>query len=416
MASDIIMLTNGPGELLTWVCPVFDELRNSDRDYRFSLVLLPCLFAGGKEATIAKERLGIDRIIKAKQIYKFLLHPHSFVDEEWYSSGVVIGLGGDPFFSWMVAKRLKFKLLVYSERPFWLSFLADSVAIQNPSRRSLKRATKVGPLLLSAIDKSPGTKKSPWPEEPNNKPVKKIALLPGSKPIKLKLLIPCALVVADILKQKVENYSLCMFMAPGTSISDLKYYASSENSFFAHLNLTKPSIQKNADNEYFLLTSNRAPISLCFDFPAYASLQKADLALTAVGTITDELGFLNVPMLVMTPCQAYNYGLKSERYPIPGLIGLMVRIPIIGKFLTSLLYFAITAFSKPMAWPNIRLNKEVVPEIWEGLSPAETADKLIQLLYDEHRLKEMKRELLNLKAVPNPAGEIRRLVDGLLFP
>ena len=54
---DILILSNGPGEVTTWVRPVVKALReklgHNREQVRISVVLSPCPNASGKEAAIA---------------------------------------------------------------------------------------------------------------------------------------------------------------------------------------------------------------------------------------------------------------------------------------------------------------------------------------------------------------------------
>ncbi|MGV0029477.1 lipid-A-disaccharide synthase, partial [Phormidesmis priestleyi ANT.L61.2] len=55
---DILILSNGPGEVTTWVRPVVRALRQQLGDdhslVRISVILSPCPNATGKEAAIAR--------------------------------------------------------------------------------------------------------------------------------------------------------------------------------------------------------------------------------------------------------------------------------------------------------------------------------------------------------------------------
>ena len=66
---DILILSNGPGEITTWVRPVVKALRNKlghDRNnIRISVVLSPCSNASGKEADIALSYPEVDRVQSA---------------------------------------------------------------------------------------------------------------------------------------------------------------------------------------------------------------------------------------------------------------------------------------------------------------------------------------------------------------
>ncbi|MHC5827043.1 MAG: lipid-A-disaccharide synthase, partial [Nostoc sp.] len=63
---DILILSNGPGEVTTWVRPVVKALRQElgdDRSVvRISVVLSPCSNASGKEAAIALSYPEVDRV------------------------------------------------------------------------------------------------------------------------------------------------------------------------------------------------------------------------------------------------------------------------------------------------------------------------------------------------------------------
>ena len=54
MADDLVLVSNGPGELYTWVRPVLAELRRQAPERRVSISLIPCQFASGHETKIAE--------------------------------------------------------------------------------------------------------------------------------------------------------------------------------------------------------------------------------------------------------------------------------------------------------------------------------------------------------------------------
>ena len=86
------------------------------------------------------------------------------------------------------------------------------------------------------------------------------------------------------------------------------------------------------------------------------------MAICTVGTVTKELGDLGVPMIVLTPYMLASHKLyEFDKWD--GLMGLVTKIPFVGKY-------AIKAFSKwalktpkLLAWPNRDRNQELVPEI-----------------------------------------------------
>ena len=108
----VVIVSNGPGELTTWVNPVVDELNKIKKsvydhnklDFTLRLVLVPCPNATGKEFLVANSWNKFELITKAESFWKLLIRPSSFAN--WPKKGVVIFLGGDQFWSVLLAKRL----------------------------------------------------------------------------------------------------------------------------------------------------------------------------------------------------------------------------------------------------------------------------------------------------------------------
>ncbi len=117
---DILILSNGPGELTTWVRPVVMELRQQLPQARLSLVLSPCPHASGQEVKMAQEFIKIDRVQDPDFFLAFLLTGQTEEAWDWAKRGVVLFLGGDQFFAVCIAQRLRYRLVVYAEhQPRW---------------------------------------------------------------------------------------------------------------------------------------------------------------------------------------------------------------------------------------------------------------------------------------------------------
>ncbi len=125
--TDILILSNGPGELTTWVYPFLKALEQSWRSLetptktRISIALSPCPNASGQEAQLAKSFPNIDRVLPQEQFFDFLLWGRT-PNWQWSKQGIVIFLGGDQFFAVAIAKRLGYKTLIYAEweaRWYW---------------------------------------------------------------------------------------------------------------------------------------------------------------------------------------------------------------------------------------------------------------------------------------------------------
>ena len=88
---DILILSNGPGELSTWVRPVVRQLQQRlglglgthPEHLRVSIVLSPCPNASGMEAEIARNNPGIDRVQAAQDFFPFLLFGKTAQNWDW---------------------------------------------------------------------------------------------------------------------------------------------------------------------------------------------------------------------------------------------------------------------------------------------------------------------------------------------
>ena len=84
----VVIISNGPGELATWVSPVVNELNKINQsqydkdklDFCLRLVLVPCPNATGKEFLVANSWNKFDLITKSKSFWKLLIKPHSFAN------------------------------------------------------------------------------------------------------------------------------------------------------------------------------------------------------------------------------------------------------------------------------------------------------------------------------------------------
>ena len=120
----VVIVSNGPGELSTWVRPVVDALNkinesliNNDKlNFTLRLVLVPCPNATGNEFTLAKSWNKFELITKSNNFWKLLIKPFSFAN--WPKKGIVIFLGGDQIWSILLAKRLGYINITYAE---WIS-------------------------------------------------------------------------------------------------------------------------------------------------------------------------------------------------------------------------------------------------------------------------------------------------------
>jgi hypothetical protein len=148
---DILILSNGPGEVTTWVRPVVAALRQrfNSEAARISVILSPCPNAGGREAEIALAYPGVDRAQAAEHFWSFLLQGRTADRWDWSKQGIVIFLGGDQIFPVLIGRRMGYRTLVYAEwEARWLPWIDRFALNQNhrsrrPNPRSLSSAARI---------------------------------------------------------------------------------------------------------------------------------------------------------------------------------------------------------------------------------------------------------------------------------
>ena len=94
----IVFVSNGPGELATWVRPLAEQLhrtlqlrpRAPQSLISLRLVLVPCPNATGEEAEAAARWGQFDRITPARGFWPLLLNPRR--EGPWAAQGVVVFL------------------------------------------------------------------------------------------------------------------------------------------------------------------------------------------------------------------------------------------------------------------------------------------------------------------------------------
>ena len=255
----VVIVSNGPGELATWVRPVVDELSKKNKsldstdkiDFSLRLVLVPCPNATGNEFLVAKSWNKFELITKSHSFWKLLLRPYSFAN--WPKKGIVIFLGGDQFWGILLAKRLGYINITYAEWisrwPQWTNEIAAmNVKVKEliPKRYQYK-CQIIGDLMADIKLNSEMSLK--------NKEKHHIALLPGSKKAKLSVGVPFFLEIADHIAAENQNINLIIPIAPTTDESEYLFFQSERNPIAKYYSSKIKKIKKIKDS--------------CFDYKIY---------------------------------------------------------------------------------------------------------------------------------------------------
>ena len=406
--TDILILSNAPGELTTWVYPVLRELgkRSEIVNFRISIVLSPCAHASGNEANIAQNFPNVDRVLAPEHFFDFLIWHRTPNGWDWNQDGIVIFLGGDQIFPIIIGKRLGYKTLIYAEwEARWLGW-GDRYAVRNASikipAKYADKVTVVGDLMVDQEVISSD-------KELNQK--SKIVLMPGSKGMKLMQGVPLMLGAADYLKSKLPELQFAIALAPTLTPEKLAKYAEPNPVVDMVTGATATLIHEPIP---LLRTAAGTEVELYTKFPAYDLWQECRLCLTTVGANTAELAALSVPMLIVLPTNQLD-AMRSW----DGISGILANLPIVGTGFAKLInYFVIKSFLSPkdgkkklFGWANIWAGEEVVPELFGHLTSQQVGEVLFDLLEHPEKLEIMRDRL---QAICGQRGASEKIIDIVL--
>jgi len=431
-AADILILSNGPGEVTTWVRPVVKALRQQlgdDRSLvRISVVLSPCPNATGKESAIAKSYPEVDRVQDSEHFFPFLLWGKTAENWDWREKGVVIFLGGDQFFPVVIGRRLGYRTVVYAEWDArWHAWIdrfgvMQAKIIADAPKKYAHKLRVVGDLMADVGDgemrgRGDGENSSQFKIQNPKSKIELIGLLPGSKPAKLAQGLPLSLAIAECIHAARPQTRFVIPVAPTLDYSTLSRFADSEqNPLIQKLGWVEAQLivpPRDKSDRPFLKTPSGLGVELLQSFPAHELLSQCRLCLTTVGANTAELGSLAVPMLVLLPTQQLDAMRAWD-----GLPGILARLPGVGYGLAKLINWIIlqqvVRNKRLFAWPNIWANQEIVPELLGQLQPQEVAQLVLDYLEHPEKLEEMRSRMRAVRGQPGAAQKLAQLVHEVL--
>ncbi len=409
---DILILSNGPGEITTWVRPVVKALRKQlgdDREQtRISVMLSPCPHSTGQEAAIARRYPEVDRVQSSEQFFSFLLWGKTADHWDWRQQGVVLFLGGDQFYPLMIGKRLGYRTVIYAEwEARWYRWL-DCFAVMNQRvieaiPESYQHKLNIvgdlmadfSPMSLNFFDMAAN-------------PV--IGILPGSKAGKLTQGVPLCLAIAEHIHQQKPQTRFILPIAPTIDIDTLVRFADPRyNPFVMKMGGVGGQLRREntyRQEKYYLQTKTGLNIELISQFPAHEHLQQCCLTLTTVGANTAELGALGIPMIVLLPTQQLDAMRTWD-----GIPGILANLPLVGSQLAKLINARMLKIGRLFAWPNIWAEEEIVPELRGELEAKKVADLVLDWLENPLKLNQIHHRLLQVRGKPGAAQKIAEIIQ-----
>ncbi|MGD1908650.1 MAG: lipid-A-disaccharide synthase [Leptolyngbyaceae cyanobacterium] len=414
-SADIVILSNGPGEITTWVKPVVRALRTQAGGARISVVLSPCPHGTGQEAEIARQYPEVDRVQAAEHFWPFLLWGKTAADWDWREQGVVLFLGGDQVYPVLVGRRLGYKTVIYAEWfANWRRWV-DAYGVMNarlveqtPAAFQAK-FTVVGDLMSDSQTVADGAEIA---QQLGLTPdTELIGILPGSKRSKLTQGVPLMLGAAAYVGERRPQARFVIPVAPTVQLEDLANYTSPEHNPMVTV-LGSPAMTVMRPDQPgqlpYLKTDQGTQIFLWQSFPSHSVTSQCQVCLTTVGANTAELGALGVPMVVLLPTQQLDAMNAWD-----GLLGLIINLPLVGKPLNRLVNRVIFAYlsrkGKLFAWPNIWAGREVVPELFGKITLQQVGDRILAYLEHPETLATVRQNLQAVRGEPGAAQKLAAL-------
>ncbi len=411
MAVDVLILTNGPGEVSTWVKPVVQQLRKYEPDHekmRLSAMLSPCPHASGGETDSLKSYPEIDRVQGPTDFFRFLLTGQTADGWTWHSQGVVVFLGGDQFYAVWAAKRLGYGTVVYAEwEPRWLHWVDRFGMMQGDTA---KVDPQYQPKLTVVGDLMADVESASETELPFDADTQLIGLMPGSKPDKLRPGVPLSLAIAHHLHQTHTDLEFIIPVAPTVTPDILATYADpSQNATVPVMDGPQTELISPERGLPYFQIQNGPKVWLWTEFPAHGLLKRCTLCVTTVGANTAQLGSLAVPMVVLLPTQQLDVMRTWD-----GFWGLLCRLPLVGSLLTVVINTVaihyIQRTQRRFAWPNIWAKEEVVPELLGRITAKDVCDRITTYLDHPDQLQTMAQTLRNLRGPSGAASRFAQLI------
>ena len=398
----IVLCGCGPGELMGWALPFMDAAAaeaEPGKIRRFSLLVWPRLLPSRRVAEVARASGRFQTVLDSTSALRLVAGGQPPKDWRRLPPSLVLHLGGTPALSLRLAARLGCPVAAYVERPpprtdrFARIFCATAVACGSggPSESAVDRVLHVGDLLVDAVA-GLRARRTRGAAEASVGPV--VAFFPGSRNLQLRHSLPRIPVVAMAVARRLPNVRFLIARSPFVTRAMLVGALD-----FGQKGPGAARILETAEGT--ALAPGQGPhIPIV---PREDALHRADLLVCTPGTSTAEAAALGIPMLVVAPF--------GPEIPIfSGLAGLVERTPGVGAIMKRMLLHRMAAGMRYYAYPNIRAQKEIVPELQGPVDLVRIEDSIVELLENEESRTLMADQLLELMG---PPGAAQRLLAGL---
>ncbi len=397
----VVLTSNGPGELTTWVRPMLAAWRRAEPDVHLSVALVPCQFANGSEAAVATA-FGPDHVTSAAQYAAAAAIGRVPGSLRGGPGGLVLSLGGAGGYAVALARRLHVPAYKYAFVPYRARGLTRLFVHDEATRRKARLlgtpgdvVEVVGNLVADAVQQG-GTVDAPG--RPH------VLLMAGSRDAFAVHLIPFVLAVADRL---AARYPDARFVWPvPRSLSE----ATLRDGLAGRERATLGGVTGRREGDR-VVTAAGTVVELVDEETRYAHMRSAAVAITIPGTNTLELGIAGVPAVVVLPLN------RPEIIPLEGPGHWLSLLPVVGVPLKRrAVRLFVERLRYPVSLPNQFSGERLMEEVKGVVDPDLVAARAIGLLDDPAEHARRRARLFATMPTPGAAdrlvARLRQLSDG----
>jgi lipid A disaccharide synthetase len=282
-----------------------------------------------------------------------------------FSSGAVLYLGGDPFYTKRLAKRTGYDAYAYAERPL-------------PGKFKNVFLRKDGDLMISKITQYTPPSPEEFQDTYKIDPTKPYcAFMAGSRAQHFEGLIPLYHEAVTHIHKTHPDFQAIVSISP----------------------FLDQSMEKRITTKYA-----QSPLNFIKAYSPLDLISHAQMAVTIPGTNTAECMYMGTPMVMTLPLNS------PKTFPFDGLLGLLSKLPIVGILIKKLL-IQIAIKTRPyFSLPNILAKEQIVPELIGKLSGEEIANFIMRTFNNRDSLRQQKKHFKTLIPEQDPATIIVKTI------
>ncbi len=285
--NQVVLTTNSPGELHSWVRGTVAELKRRRPDLRVVVALVPCPYASGAEARVAARIPGVDQVLRPLQTVRLAMGIPDR-SSRLQGRGVVVFMGGEPWHALLLARALRWPAVAYAVRAGALARCFARVGTLDPGieqalrRQGVTRVRTVGNLVLDGVEIPPELPSGP------HRPT--LGLFPGSRGLHLRAALAVFLRTAELVRLEIPELECLLAVSPFVRREDVL------RALERPLRLGIPTARGSLEGDR-LRTEDGLEVEVLWGSP-YEAMARMDVGLTIPGTNTGEMACVGRPMVV----------------------------------------------------------------------------------------------------------------------